>query len=242
MILKEKTHSNIPFVPKLEENGEPLIPASCYPERILVRPQYFIQGLEGSIPECYVRRGVYERLVEAAESLPKGWKLILLDCWRSLELQKTLFFKICKELRESNKDLTEEEIRKKAETFVALPSEDPMHPPGHATGGAVDLTISDAKGRILYMGSDFDETTERSFTNYYKDLVKEGKALSGREKEAMRNRGILLEVMERSGFSNYPKEWWHFDFGNINWAIRTGARKAIYGKTSPNFRWAGSAL
>jgi len=237
MILKEKINSQETFTPKLEDNGEPLVPASCYPERILVRPQYFIQGLEGSIPECYVRQGVFERLIEVAESLPKGWKLVLLDCWRPLTLQKVLFSKLCQELRDRNKALCEEEILRKAKTFVALPSDDPTSVPGHTTGGAVDLTISDNKGRILYMGSDFDETTERSFTYYYENLVKEGKKLSAKEKDAMENRKMLLEVMEKANFSNYPEEWWHFDFGNMNWAIRTGAQKAIYGITKPKFRW-----
>jgi D-alanyl-D-alanine dipeptidase len=237
MIQEEKTKPQEAFTPKLEDNGEPLVPASCYPERILVRPQYFIQGLEGSIPECYVREGVLERLIEVAESLPRGWKLVLLDCWRPLALQKALFSKLCREPRERNKDLCEEEIIRRAKMFVALPSDDPIRVPGHATGGAVDLTISDNKGRILYMGSDFDETTERSFTCYYENLAREGKKLSAKEKEAMENRKMLLQLMGRANFSNYPEEWWHFDFGNMNWAIRTGAPKAIYGITKPKFRW-----
>lgn len=28
------------------------------------------------------------------------------------------------------------------------------------------------------------------------------------------NRKILYDAMIIAGFTNYPEEWWHFDFGN----------------------------
>ena len=104
---------------------------------------------------------------------------------------------------------------------------------GHCTGSAVDLTIADDRGHYLEMGSGFDEPTERSYTYHYEKMERpEGAAL-----EARNNRRILLSLMSEMGFSNYPNEWWHFDYGNRRWAQRTGASKAIYGYTEPSFRW-----
>ena len=28
--------------------------------------------------------------------------------------------------------------------------------------------------------------------------------------------------MEDAGFTNYEEEWWHFDYGNQNWALEKG--------------------
>lgn len=216
-------------IPPLLESGEPLVSASLYPERILSRPQYFIQGLRGSIPESFLRLGVYERLIRAAERLPKGWKLVLLDCWRSPELQQELFKTISAEISRDHPDLPLEEVERRARVFVAYPSVEPDRVSGHCTGGSVDLTLADEKGRTLPMGSGFDETSERSYTDHYDGL------LDG--EEIRNNRRLLLNIMENEGFANYPKEWWHFDYGNRNWAIRTGQENCIYGFIRPNMRW-----
>lgn len=216
-------------IPPLIESGEPLVPASLYPERILSRPQYFIQGLKGSVPESFLRMGVYERLVKAADQLPKGWKFVLLDCWRSPELQGELFRTISGEISREHPDLSIEEVERRARIFVAYPSVEPDRVSGHCTGGSVDLTLADEKGRALPMGSGFDETSERSYTDHYNGLS-EGE-------EIRHNRGLLVNLMESEGFSNYPKEWWHFDYGNRNWAIRTGEDHCIYGFIRPEMRW-----
>ncbi|SMG13887.1 M15 family metallopeptidase [Dethiosulfovibrio salsuginis] len=216
-------------IPPLIESGEPLVSASLYPERILSRPQYFIQGLKGSVPESFLRLGVYERLVKAADRLPKGWKFVLLDCWRSPELQGELFRTISGEISREHPDLSPEEVERRARIFVAYPSVEPDRVSGHCTGGSVDLTLADDKGRALPMGSGFDETSERSYTDHY-DGLPEGE-------EIRHNRGLLVDLMENEGFSNYPKEWWHFDYGNRNWAIRTGVDHCIYGFIRPEMRW-----
>ncbi len=224
-------------IPPLIERGEPLVSASLYPERILSRPQYFIQGLKGSVPESFLRLEVYDRLVKAADRLPKGWKFVLLDCWRSPELQGELFRTISDEISRDHPDLSTEEVERRARIFVAYPSVEPERVSGHCTGGSVDLTLADDKGRILPMGSGFDETSERSYTDHYEGLLERDGSLSQEEEEIRGNRRLLLSVMESEGFSNYPKEWWHFDYGNRNWAIRTGEDHCIYGFIRPEMRW-----
>jgi D-alanyl-D-alanine dipeptidase len=69
----------------------------------------------------------------------------------------------------------------------------------HNTGSAVDLTlVRAADGRRLRMGTRFDELSARANT-----LNASGRAL--------RNRLVLKDAMERFGFTNYWREWWHYE-------------------------------
>jgi D-alanyl-D-alanine dipeptidase len=69
----------------------------------------------------------------------------------------------------------------------------------HNTGSAVDLTpVRAASGRRLHMGTGFDDLSPRANT-----LNAGGRALH--------NRLLLKGAMERFGFTNYWREWWHFE-------------------------------
>jgi D-alanyl-D-alanine dipeptidase len=69
----------------------------------------------------------------------------------------------------------------------------------HNTGSAVDLTlVRKSDGRRLSMGSRFDELSARANT-----LHARGRALH--------NRLVLKSAMERFGFANYWREWWHYE-------------------------------
>lgn len=209
-------------------NNEKLVQASLYPEKILARSWYFSEELEGSVPEIWLRESVYEKLLAAAESLPKNLRFVIWDGWRSYELQCLLFSRMTERLR--MKGLSDEEARKQASVFVAVPSKEPETVSAHLTGGAIDLTIADIYGHYLPMGGNFDETEEHSYTNYYEDADKQN--IIARD-----NRRLLVSTMENAGFSNYPSEWWHFDYGNKNWAKRKGKQCEIYGYIEPPYKW-----
>lgn len=221
----------------IEECREELVPASLVPDKLLVHPIYFLNGIEGALPECYVRRGVLTLLLEAADRLPPGFRLVLLDGWRPVPLQTALFNKYREELREAMPFKNDEELGSLATRFVASPSSHPERPSPHLTGGAVDITIVDDKGFCLYMGSSFDETTDRSGTAYYEKKASSGGAMPGKTLEALDNRRMLFAVMTGAGFTNFPDEWWHFDYGNQNWAFMKGKKSAFYGIVEPGFRW-----
>ncbi|WP_197281963.1 M15 family metallopeptidase [Dethiosulfatarculus sandiegensis] len=225
----------------IRENGEKLVPASLIPEKILARPEYFLQGLAHSLPECLVREGVLKRLIKAANLLPKGFKLVLLDTYRPVELQKLLFDKYLEEIRQKRPGAGHEELMKLTQRFVALPRSDKGSPSPHLTGGAVDLTICDDQGMVLEMGAGFDETTFRSFTRYLEEKLENKDPLSPDQETALKNRRLLYHVMTAAGFTNLPNEWWHFNYGNQPWACRVSAKgfaPAVYGPARPDFRWA----
>lgn len=221
----------------IKENNEKLIPLNLYPERIIVQPQYFLQGIKGALPECYVRESVYEKLLEAANLLPSGYKLVIFDTWRPIQVQQSLFDILKEKLIRQYPSESEEEIIKRTLTFVALPSKDPTRPSPHNTGGAVDLTIADDKGRLLEMGTEYDDATEKAKTTYFEKLLEEGKELSKEEKKSLENRRLLFNIMTSVGFTNYLDEWWHYDYGNQNWAWVSNRKYALYGRTKPFFAW-----
>lgn len=214
----------------LINNHEKLVQISLYPEKILARSWYFGESLTGSIPDIWLRESAYERLLTAAESLPDGLRFVVWDGWRSYELQCELFNILFSRLKA--KGLNDDEAYKQTSVFVAIPAKDDENVSGHLTGGAIDLTLADKFGHYLPMGGTFDETEEHSRTDFYADKLED------KNSEIFHaNRMTLKRIMEQAGFSNYPPEWWHYDFGNKKWAEQTGAENYFYAYTDPPFKW-----
>ncbi len=69
----------------------------------------------------------------------------------------------------------------------------------HPRGVAVDLTLADADGAALDMGTGFDEMTPRS-----------AHAALDLPPAAIRNRALLLGIMAAVGWQHIASEWWHY--------------------------------
>ena len=87
----------------------------------------------------------------------------------------------------------------------------------HSFGMAVDVTLVDANGRELDMGTPFDDLTERSHPVLEHELVAKGELVQAH----VDNRTILRDAMIGSGWLGITREWWHFDGGDRE-AIRAG--------------------
>jgi D-alanyl-D-alanine dipeptidase len=85
--------------------------------------------------------------------------------------------------------------------FVA----DPAKGGPHNRGVAVDLTLVDASGQELDMGTSFDAVTPLS--HHGRTDVPPA---------AQRNRLLLLGLMTAAGFEFYAKEWWHHQLFNAS--------------------------
>jgi D-alanyl-D-alanine dipeptidase len=77
----------------------------------------------------------------------------------------------------------------------------------HNYGVAVDVSIVNADGQELDMGTKFDFFGALAHPEFEDKFVREGK-LSHRQ---MLNRELLREVMQAGGFSRIETEWWHFN-------------------------------
>jgi D-alanyl-D-alanine dipeptidase/CubicO group peptidase (beta-lactamase class C family) len=87
-----------------------------------------------------------------------------------------------------------------AHVFVADPSEGSRH----NRGAAADISIVDlATGQESAMTGAYDEFSPRSYPLY-----------DGGTSEQRWRRDLLRAALESEGFSVYPFEWWHFDYGD----------------------------
>lgn len=184
------------------------------------QPAYFHQGISGASRHVYVRETVSNMLLTAAKFLPAGYKFKIYDAWRPAAVQKSLFenyyHMLCQDPGNSQKST--DELIAMTKQFVSFPSADPNAPFAHSTGGAIDLTIVSPDGTELDMGTDFDDFTDTAYTAYFEDHP---------NLEVRKNRRLLYNAMLSAGFTNYPAEWWHYDFGDQFWAATTG-KASIY--------------
>lgn len=183
---------------------------------------YFEQQFPYSLQSIYLRKNVYERLIEALNLLPQKYSFILYDGYRPLQVQQYLFKLFYEEIKKSHANFSEEELLEETLKFVAFPSIEPFTTSPHITGGAVDLTLGDIYGNPLDFGSAFDEMSEKSATRYFEQNPHENEV-------ALHNRRLLYNAMTAVGFVNYSEEWWHFDYGNVSWARKVNAARAKYG-------------
>ena len=75
---------------------------------------------------------------------------------------------------------------------------------GHSRGSTVDLTLYNLKTKSsVEMGTIYDFLDPLSNTKNPKI-----------KKELLENRMILVNIMQKAGFRNYSKEWWHYTLNN----------------------------
>lgn len=130
---------------------------------------------------CLVHESLAPGLTTAAAALrARGARLVFWDCYRPHSVQVAM--------------------------FEAVPDPNWVARPGatarsHTAGRSVDVTLADASGRLLDMGTDFDSFTPRALAY----------ATEGVSAVAQANRAALREAMAAGGLSVYSGEWWHFD-------------------------------
>lgn len=131
--------------------------------------------------KVYMRKIVAEKLSEANIYLREIYNLAIkiFDGYRPLSVQK-LMWEILPDPR-----------------YVADPSKGSRH----NRGAAVDITLIDATGNEIEMGTPYDDFTEKAHYDY-EELSDDVKA----------NRKLLRDVMIKFGFEPLETEWWHFDF------------------------------
>lgn len=143
-------------------------------------PNNFTKAKIYDCARCLLRPEAAKALAEAQEILQKkGYSLKMFDCYRPRPYQQRLWDKV------PNPD------------YVTPPAKGSMH----SRGAAVDLTIVDAKGVELDMGTPYDFFGEKAHTDYTK--------LSA---TILANRDLLRKTLESVGFKGIRTEWWHFSF------------------------------
>jgi len=133
---------------------------------------------------CYLRYKTVKSLLNANQKfLKKGYRIILYDCYRPLSIQKKMF------------------------EIVANPKyvADPKKGSIHNRGGAVDISLVDATGKEMDMGTPFDFFGVEA-SHDYEQLSDEVKA----------NRKLLRKIMTQNNFRIFESEWWHYNLKNAH--------------------------
>ncbi|SNR84296.1 D-alanyl-D-alanine dipeptidase [Flavobacterium sp. ov086] len=139
----------------------------------------FLKAKVYDCAECMLRYKTVQALIAANKEFMKhGCKIKLFDCYRPLSIQKKMW-----------------EIVSNPE-YVADPKKGSIH----NRGGAVDITLVNAKGEELEMGTPFDFFGIQASHNYKKFPV-----------SVRANRKYLKSVMIQSGFNSFDSEWWHYN-------------------------------
>jgi D-alanyl-D-alanine dipeptidase len=92
------------------------------------------------------------------------------------------------------------------ERYLAHPSRGSIH----SFGMAVDVTLCDAGGRELDMGTPFDCLDERSHPAFEARFLASGDIT----REHVANRELLRAALREGGWQGISTEWWHFDCGD----------------------------
>ena len=180
--------------------------------------------MESESPNVIVRETVYKKLCNVDKALKaknRNWQLVVVYGYRSLNIQQTAFNRKYAELKPKYTD--KNELREAVHRYYAVPEV-----AGHPTGGAVDVTVYDfVEGKYLDFGTEIlDFSTRRIYYNAIAIERKHGR--EARRTEATKNRKMLRELMGNEDFAPYEGEWWHFSYGDKEWAYyrwRTLARK-----------------
>lgn len=139
----------------------------------------FLKAKVYDCAECLLRYKTVQALITAnKEFMKQGCKIKLFDCYRPLSIQKKMW-----EIVSNPK-------------YVADPKKGSIH----NRGGAVDITLVNADGVELEMGTTFDFFGIQASHNYTKLPV-----------AVKANRKYLKTVMIKNGFNSFDSEWWHYN-------------------------------
>jgi zinc D-Ala-D-Ala dipeptidase len=151
--------------------------------------------------KIFVRQTVLKKLEQAAEILKSYDSTLELEVvygYRALEVQRELFEKYKTKLQDQ---YSGNELLAAVHRLVAVPEV-----AGHPAGAAVDIQIT-SKGQVIDFGTDMHEFVPNTFT--FSPFV---------SKTAWENRQLLRRVMMGVGFAPFDGEWWHFSYGDKEWA------------------------
>lgn len=196
-------------------NNEPLVEVRHYDASIVA--QYEKKDMlpyTGS--RIFVRDTIAKKLARAQINLKRygKFRLRIVYGYRHPKIQKKYFEQKRAELKKLHPLLNNKELDSITHNFVAVPSV-----AGHPTGGAIDITVVNNAGKEFDMGTGISD-----FTNAEK-IKTFAKGLSTKQKN---NRLLLHKILVRENFAPFYGEWWHFSYGDREWACFYGKTKSIY--------------
>jgi D-alanyl-D-alanine dipeptidase len=151
------------------------------------------ENVYGDRRRCELHRDAARMLAQAQEWLQRrqpGTRLLAYDCLRPRRVQLRMWERV-KGTPQAN--------------YVANPHT--RTGSIHNYGCAIDVSLADADGQPLDMGTGYDHFGPLAHPRHEARFRAEGRLSSA----ALANRLLLREVMVRAGFLPISNEWWHFN-------------------------------
>lgn len=174
-----------PFVPSgwidFPENDFQHLDVRYATENNFVKEQLYPCG------KCFLRKEAATALAAVSKSLAQiNFRLVLFDCYRPKPIQQKLWDKVPNP------------------SYVTPPQKGSMH----NRGVAVDLSIMDADGKYLDMGTGYDFFGKEAHTDNM-----------NLPSTVLKNRKLLTNLMVKHGFKGIRTEWWHFALASGEYEI-----------------------
>jgi len=156
--------------------------------------------------ECtaFLRKSIATMVCRAKSYLPDDTTFIINDAWRPKYIQEEILKSFYVRFQRQHPGWPDRRTLKEVSKYAA-PTEGPTAS-GHMTGRAVNLRLW-KNGRKVPMKSKKLSYQENAKTVQPK-----------LPKYLQQNRKILFNALSKAGLSNYPMEYWHWSYGDIQWA------------------------
>lgn len=194
---------------RIVETGEPLVDIREWCPDVLVADR----------ARPYLRRTVADMLNMVASRLPEGLQLRVTTALRTLDEQRRLWDNYYAQLRKKHPEWSQATLIRAVNRYFA-PTDQPA-PPGHCTGGAVDVELVGPDREPLDMCAPLGRWEAAATWT------------SGLSEAAHRNRMVMVHAMLDAGFSNCREEFWHYSWGDSAWAVRVRRDRCPYGLVWP---------
>lgn len=157
------------------------------------RPDNFVgKVMYTDLKEAYLHPEAMKSLMKAQKLLQQyhpGYRLVIYDAARPMAVQQQMWNAV----KGTSKNI-----------YVSNPARGGGL---HNYGMAVDVSIIDAKGDSIPMGTKVDYLGKAAHITNEAQMVKEKKM----SQQAYQNRLLLRRVMTEAGFRPLSTEWWHFN-------------------------------
>lgn len=189
---------------KAGSSNEPLVSVASYDPTI--KAKYIKRDMLPITGEIiYVRDSVARKLASVEAYLRKqGYCLRVVYGYRHPDIQMAYFTKRKDEIAKEKPGISDKDLESYVHNFVAVPDI-----AGHPTGAAIDATLTTLDGDEVDMGSAIADYSDE-------DIIKT--QTDGLTSEQIKNRKLLHDAMVSEGFAPFYGEWWHFSYGDREWA------------------------
>lgn len=197
----------------IEDNGETMVKVEATEYLLTRQIEKDMLAITGE--DIYVRETVAKMLGQASLKLngvDSGYQLEVVYGYRHPDIQLAKFNELKDIMAVEHPEWGEADLYDRTSFFRA-----PLEIAGHPTGSSVDLCVY-KDGEPIDVGTKNQEFT--SDTTVFSPYI---------SREAWRNRQLIRWVMMSCEFAPYDGEWWHFSYGDREWASYYRKTEAFYG-------------